>query len=622
MAAAYSQPAAIRQLDQRFALDEEAGQYEADGEPNANNAFSSRRSKATSGTLSKVDWNAAYPSVNALEVVANLLRDARSYLEIVSRQQSLQKGGKSSAKGDRDGSSQLRLPCECLRLAIDGLETHHSVLSVAIENSSDMKGVREAQKKLMKSQRLSHRHLPLKGRDPRGGLEESLTFARGALDDILSKTSSDFLVPSVRRRAEKRMRAEGGEPGKTEDGGAALEEERASKKHKKSSGEGGSQEGDGDAHAIVLPQTFGANSEYSPMEACAYISNVIASNSGRLYIKDYKEEMIAQQRVPVKISQLNAMVAKYSGDDKVPAPLVWKSAGGKDKGWEPLLRQFRDRQGRGMAWSIDDTREALTAWAKENERPPPTVRDIEDRHRALLQVHERQNHIDAQIVLQEKRLKENPPKTSYKGRGKSIGAAADLMTTRFDPRDKRYKGIELPEPMDGNRMYTPAEMVALINNYAKPEGKPERSRSDVRAFKEKMIAEGMVPVSITQLNSLMRRYGGPDSKGSAPKTWNAKGNIEIISIDELVEKVVAAPGTYWTLDDTRQAVYDAKIAKGQNPWRKNQKDPEEVKAPNQKTVNVYHTALLSVPEVASKVVKPIHVRIKPGPKPKNPHGMY
>ena len=95
------------------------------------------------------------------------------------------------------------------------------------------------------------------------------------------------------------------------------------------------------------------------------------------------------------------------------------------------------------------------------------------------------------------------------------------------------------------------------------------------------------------------------------RNWNLKGREELMPIEDLV-KMVTDCQLMWTFEDTCNAVWERKRKKF---FKEGQED--DVKRPDKKTVNGYHTALLSIPELANRVVKPEFVHMKPGPKPKN-----
>mmetsp|Transcript_21043 Transcript_21043/g.38043 ORF Transcript_21043/g.38043 Transcript_21043/m.38043 type:complete len:590 (-) Transcript_21043:138-1907(-) len=543
----------------------------------------SRRQKAARGALAKID--SVYASVHALEIVSNLLNDACSYLQTVSH---------DLAKQGVDWKS-LKLPCDCLKVAIDGLEQHGSIISQAIVNSSDTKEVKYAQSKLIKSQKKNYaqqlNHRGVMERDPKNVMTASLNYAKDTLDDILSKTNPDFITEKAAKKRKKSL----------EQSIADEQTEGATKKQKESD-EGESKE---NIDVIDLPRPMDGSPLYSPLETVAYISNMIKNTPGnKSYIRAYKEKIMAEKLVPIQKSQLNALVKQYGGPDKPVAPLNWNERGAKEICWENLLTQFQAKQNRGGSWSIDDTRDVLSSAATENKKKAPTKQAIEAHHATLILLHKRQNHINEQIQTQERRLMERPPTKSVKKQDQKT-----LTRIRFDKNDTKYEGIKLPTPSAGNLIYTPTEAVTNIMNFI--QSKPTPSRTDVRAFKEKMIAEKIVPISISQLNHLVQTHGGPD-KESAPKCWNAKGREELISIEDLAKKVNDSQ-MMWGIENTCDAVWAQKREK----FSKEGLGLEEVKRPDKKTVNAYHTALLSIPEIAHKVIKPEIIKLKPGPKVKN-----
>lgn len=96
--------------------------------------------------------------------------------------------------------------------------------------------------------------------------------------------------------------------------------------------------------------------------------------------------------------------------------------------------------------------------------------------------------------------------------------------------------------------------------------------------------------------------------------WSQKGREELMSIGDLSQLVTNHPLAVWSIDDTRDAIWERKRVKSMA--RKPDLAPEDVKCPDMKTVHAYHTALLSLPSIVHKVVKPDNIRLKPGPKPK------
>ena len=95
-----------------------------------------RCQKSARRVLAKID--SAYATVHALEIMSNLLSDARSYLDtVLSHHDFLKQGVDWKA---------LQRPRDCLDVAIDGLGQHGSIISQAIVNSSDTKEVQYAQR--------------------------------------------------------------------------------------------------------------------------------------------------------------------------------------------------------------------------------------------------------------------------------------------------------------------------------------------------------------------------------------------------------------------------------------------------------------------------------------------
>lgn len=289
--------------------------------------------------------------------------------------------------------------------------------------------------------------------------------------------------------------------------------------------------------------------------------------------------------------------------------------GTKEFSWERLLTQFRAKQNAGGSWSIEDSRNVMVATATENKKKLPDKKLIESHHAGLLDLHNRQNHINEQLVIQERRLRERPPPTKIERKVDQ----KSLKRIRFEKTDKKYAHICLPPPSEGNLIYTPTEAVTHIMDFIR--SKPAPNRIAIRAFKEKMIAEKIVPISISQLNQLVSTHGGPD-KDPAPQNWNQKGASDLISIEDLARRVQESH-TLWAIENTLDVVWAKKREKA-GLWAKKKEKAgqggvgtEGVKCPDKKTVNAYHTALLSIPEIAHKVIKPEIIKLKPGPKGKN-----
>merc|ERR1711957_696182 len=100
-------------------------------------------------------------------------------------------------------------------------------------------------------------------------------------------------------------------------------------------------------------------------------------------------------------------------------------------------------------------------------------------------------------------------------------------------------------------------------------------------------------VSISRLNELVERHSGGPGKEPAPQNWNQKGATDLISIEDLARKVNESQAM-WTIDDTLGVVWAKKKEKLSKAGK------EGVKCPDKKTVDAYHTALLSIPEIAHR----------------------
>ena len=201
----------------------------------------------------------------------------------------------------------------------------------------------------------------------------------------------------------------------------------------------------------------------------------------------------------------------------------WNNRGAKSGEWDNLVVQFQARQNQKQSWSMDDTKNTLQSSATmEKDRKEIHPQDVEACHNNLIALHNTQNHINQQIQIQEQRLKENPPMIPVKIQQQNrkhppTSSSSSVKANRFDKNDSKYDGIDLPSPADGNLMYTPSECVTTIMNFIQGSNNSKPNRSDVRRFKEKIIANRLIPISISQLNYLLAKHGGPGSEDPAPR---------------------------------------------------------------------------------------------------------
>jgi len=475
----------------------------------------------------------------------------------------------------------------------------------AISNTSQTKEVRLAQRKLLKRKQtqtgdyLSQKNSGIiMGRDPNGVLSMSMQSSQVALGDILSQTNPEF----IKKQGQKKRKND------TTDGVS----EAAKKKQKADSEtiEEGMVDGESKEDSILndmifLPIPMEGKFQYSPMEAVAYISHLVENPScDKCYVKAYKNKIIERNLVPVKNSQLNSVVKQYGGKGKAMAPMSWSTRGVFKPGWDSLVMKYQAAKQQiefgvqDFNWTTTDTENALRAISEgSGVLLPCTPGDIKDYHSLLMSMQGIQDHIKAQLQIQQEGLKDIhtiiPLIKQQKNRKMALLSSSKVKkSVKYDKNDPKYDGITLPEPAGGNSMYTPAEAIANILTFS--QSKPTPNKGAIRAFKEKMIATRLIPVAISQLNSLISKHSGPDKKEPAPRCWNLKGRAEIINIDDLAQKVHESH-FMWTIDKTRDAVWaEKKLKEGSNAAKK----------PDVKTVNAYHSALLSIPEVADKVVKP------------------
>ena len=113
-------------------------------------------------------------------------------------------------------------------------------------------------------------------------------------------------------------------------------------------GESGKTNQKEDSQVIDLPTPYAGNMN-SPLETVTYISNMIEKNpsqSGKSYVREYKEKIMSEGRIPIRKSQPNALVKQNSEPGKV-APLNWNMRGAKETGWESIFAQFQAKQAGG-----------------------------------------------------------------------------------------------------------------------------------------------------------------------------------------------------------------------------------------------------------------------------------
>ena len=197
-------------------------------------------------------------------------------------------------------------------------------------------------------------------------------------------------------------------------------------------------------------------------------------------------------------------------------------------GWDSLVMKYQAAKQQtnefgvqDFNWTTTDTDNALRAISEGNGvLLPCTPGDIKDYHSLLMSMQGIQDHIKAQLQIQQEGLKDIstiiPLIKQQKNRKMALLSSSKVKkSVKYDKNDPKYDGITLPEPAGGNSMYTPAEAIANILTFS--QSKPTPNKGAIRAFKEKMIATRLIPVAISQLNSLISKHSGPDKKEPAPR---------------------------------------------------------------------------------------------------------
>jgi hypothetical protein len=119
-----------------------------------------------------------------------------------------------------------------------------------------------------------------------------------------------------------------------------------------------------------------------------------------------------------------------------------------------------------------------------------------------------------------------------------------------------------------------------------------------------MIRRKLVPVAKSSLNKYVREYVGND-KPEAPMHWkdSAGGRPELMPVGNLKIHFDAHQseqvGRQWRKEDTAKVLYDHKLEEA----TRNGVDPSCIKPPDIKTVNVYHSTLMSAPDVGRRAGK-------------------
>jgi len=183
------------------------------------------------------------------------------------------------------------------------------------------------------------------------------------------------------------------------------------------------------------------------------------------------------------------------------------------------------------------------------------------------------------------------PRKKSKPSSFDSSATIENSATASTEKKKKSYDIRLPRPADGETQYCPQEAATIIadaeSNVEQLCGSKSKNdqRTFMRQFKDKMIADTLIPVQKTALNELCKGHGKPGQPLANP-FWNMRGRKPIlVSINTLrdsfddQQKARLLQG--WTKEDTKKVLMDALKAKGVT-------DP-----PCNDTINAYHSALMS-----------------------------
>ena len=125
--------------------------------------------------------------------------------------------------------------------------------------------------------------------------------------------------------------------------------------------------GDKAVHNIRLPRPANAALVYRPQEAVDIVHEMMNAQPTRSYRRAFKEKMIADRKVPVKMTRLNNMIRDHA-PGKPRASVFWNTRGPQEiMPIEDLRAKYDEKTKRvGAGWSMDDTKAALFERRKAN----------------------------------------------------------------------------------------------------------------------------------------------------------------------------------------------------------------------------------------------------------------
>ena len=163
--------------------------------------------------------------------------------------------------------------------------------------------------------------------------------------------------------------------------------------------------------------------------------------------------------------------------------------------------------------------------------------------------------------------------------------------------------ITLPALEDGEDMYSPFFTVNILNQQAKRFSGRDAD-AHLAAVKNAIIEHKRIPIKKGQLNKILARHNDPNNDYQAGVFWNQTGRPITVPIEtvktKFVEQQSSRTSREWTLADTRKVVNEATIA----AHKAKGYAESSVTLPCKKTVQAYHSSLMSDPDITQRKGKP------------------
>ena len=181
-----------------------------------------------------------------------------------------------------------------------------------------------------------------------------------------------------------------------------------------------------------------------------------------------------------------------------------------------------------------------------------------------------------------------------RSKARKLSLAESHIFTADQRRRYVYDSVRLSQPAGGNLVYSVAEAVGIINSLAS-QNQVHPPRTYLDAVKQTMVDELRIPVQRTQINRLLKVT---EERKALPTYWNRRGPPDIMSLADLrsrFDENAKREGSSWTHEQTERALIDKMRQKLTNAGV----DASTLKPPHEKTVQAYHSALMSMADLAS-----------------------